>query len=106
MYKLKFSEYIFNDVESSVEYIKNNLKNPVASQRLKNEVKTAYKKIKLNPLIYPAVPIEHLGKKGFKFCMIKNYMLFFKVKKDENIVNIERFLYGPRDWITILGNMN
>ena len=102
MYKLKFSEYIYKDVESSVEYIKNVLKNPVASQRLKDEVK----KIKQNPLIYPSVPIENLEKKGFKFYIVKNYMLFFKVKKDENIVNIERFLYGPRDWITILGNIN
>ena len=105
MFKLKFSEYIYGDVESSVKYIKNDLKNPIASQRLKNEVVSAYKKIKLNPLIYPAVPIEYLAEKGFKFCVIKNYMLFFKVKMDEKIVNIERFLYGPRDWITILENM-
>jgi len=67
MYRLKFSEYIYKDVESSVEYIKNELNNPVASQRLKNEVKAAYKKIKLNPLIYPAVPIEHLEKKVLNF---------------------------------------
>jgi hypothetical protein len=38
--------------------------------------------------------------------MVKNYMLFFRVKKNEKIINVERFLYGPRDWINILENMD
>jgi plasmid stabilization system protein ParE len=106
MYYLKFSKFIYDDVESSVNYIKNELQNPIASQRLKNEIKKTYKKIKINPFIYPAVPVEHLAKKDFRFCLVKNYMLFFRVKKNENIINVERFLYGPRDWANILENMN
>jgi hypothetical protein len=35
--------------------------------------------------------------------MVKNYMLFYKVKQKD--INIERFLYGPRDWVNILENM-
>jgi hypothetical protein len=31
-------------------------------------------------------------------------MLFFKVKEKQ--INVERFLYGPRDWINVLKNMN
>ena len=93
MYELKFSNYI--------KYV---LQNPVAAQRLKDEVKKAYNKIKMNPFIYPAVPVEYLASKGYRFVNIKNYMLFFKVK--EKKINIERFLYGPRDWINILNNMN
>jgi hypothetical protein len=46
MYKLKLSNYIYEDVRSSINYIKNNLKNPVAAQRLKMEIKKTYKKIK------------------------------------------------------------
>ena len=108
MYKLKFSNYIYDDVESSINYIKNVLENPIAAQKLKKEVIKTYKKIKKNPLIYPKVPVEHLALKGFRFKMVKNYMLFFRVKdKDkEKEINVERFLYGPRDWITILENTN
>ncbi|MCL1928440.1 MAG: type II toxin-antitoxin system RelE/ParE family toxin [Treponema sp.] len=104
MFNVKFSNYLFEDVESSVNYIKYVLQNPVAAKRLKNEVQKAYKKIKENPLIYPLVPVEYLASKGYRFSMIKNYMLFFKVKEKQ--INIVRFLYGPRDWINILGNMN
>jgi len=34
MHKLKFSNYIYEDVESSINYIKNVLENPIAAKRL------------------------------------------------------------------------
>jgi len=104
MYKLKFSNFIYDDIESSFNYIKYVLQNPVAAQKLKDEIKKTYLKIKENPFVYPAVPIKHLALIGFRFTMVKNYMLFYKVK--EKVINAERFLYGPRDWINILENMN
>ena len=104
MYLLKFSNYIYEDIQSSVKYIKFNLQNPVAAQRLKREIKKAFRKIKENPFIYPAVPVEDLELKGYRFTMVKNYMLFFKVKEKQ--INIVRFLYGPRDWINIIKETN
>lgn len=105
MYKLKFSNFIYEDIESSVSYIKNDLQNTIAAQKLKKEIQKAYKKIKLTPLIYPLVPVEKLANKGFRFILVKNYMLFFRAKTEEKIINIERFLYGPRDWANILGDI-
>jgi plasmid stabilization system protein ParE len=104
MYKLKFSNYIYEDIQSSVKYIKYNLQNPVAAQRLKDEIKKTYIKIKESPFIYPTVPVEDLALKGYRFTMVKNYMLFFRVKEKQ--INIVRFLYGPRDWINILKETN
>ena len=95
---------MYEDVKSSVIYIKYVLQNPIAAQRLKDQVKKAYNKIRENPYIYPVVPVEYLAFKGYRFIKIKNYMLFFKV--NEKQINIERFLYGPRDWINLLRNMN
>jgi len=104
MYEIKFSNYLYEDVKSSVNYIKYILQNPAAARRLKNEVKKAYKKVKENPYAYPAAPVECLAQKGYRFIKIKNYLLFFKVREKQ--IYIERFLYGPRDWINIIGNMN
>ena len=104
MFKIKFSNYVYEDTESSINYIKFVLQNPIAAQKLKKEIKKAYRKIKENPFIYPSVPVEHLAARGYRFIMVMNYMLFFRVK--EKIINVERLLYGPRDWINILGNMN
>ena len=79
MYTLTFSKLFKEDVKSSVNYIKHTLQNPIAANKLKNEIKTVYKKIKEMPYIYPAVPNEYLGSMGFRFTMVKNYMLFYTV---------------------------
>jgi len=100
MYKLKLSEPFVEDVNISVNYIRNTLLEPVAAQRLKDEVKKAYKKIKEKPFIYPAVPDKYLAALGYRFKMIKNYMLFYIVEK--NVIKVSRFLHGHRDWMNIL----
>jgi plasmid stabilization system protein ParE len=100
MYKINFSKKFKNDVKSSVNYIKNTLQAPMASKNLKDEIKETYKKIRQTPFIYPVVPNEYLASMGFRFTMVKNYMLFYIVEERE--VNIIRFLYGRRDWINIL----
>jgi toxin ParE1/3/4 len=104
MYKLKFSYFYRDELMSAIKYIRQDLKNPIAANNLKEEVKKTYKKIKENPFIYPTVPDEHLASKGFRFTMVKNYILFYKVKEKQ--INIYRFLYGHRDWMNILGNEN
>jgi plasmid stabilization system protein ParE len=102
MYTLKFSYFYRNELRAAIEYIRQDLKNPIAAQRLKDEIKETYKKLKENPFLYPAVPDEYLASKGFRFIMVKNYMLFYKVKEKQ--INIDRFLYGHRDWMNLLYN--
>jgi len=102
MYKLKYSYFYRDELRSAIQYIRQDLKNPSAAQRLKDEAKKTYKKIKENPFLYPAVPDEYLASKGFRFVMVKNYMLFYKVKEKQ--INIDHFLYGHRDWMNLLNN--
>jgi plasmid stabilization system protein ParE len=103
MYTLKISDEFKEDVKSSVNYIKYVLQNPIAAKRLKDEVKIKYYKIYKNPYIYPAVPDDILASKGYRFTMVKNYMIFFKII--EKNIEIIRFIYGPRDWANILKGM-
>jgi len=104
MYTLKFSYFYLDELKSAIEYIRQDLQNPIAAQRLKDEVKETYIKLKENPFIYPSVPDEYLASKGFRFTMVKNYILFYKVKEKQ--INIDRFLYGHRDWMNILDDDN
>ena len=104
MYKLQLSKYYLEELKSAVYYIRHDLQNPIAANNLKEEVKKTYKKIKENPFLYPAVPDEYLASIGFRFAMVKNYLLFFKVKEKQ--INIDRFLYGHRDWMNILDDDN
>ena len=100
MFKINFAKHFKEDVQSSVNYIKNTLQAPVSAENLKIEIKKTYKNIKQNPFMYPVVPNGYLASMGFRFTMVKNYMLFYTV--EEKQVNITRLLYGRRDWINIL----
>jgi plasmid stabilization system protein ParE len=104
MYRIVFAKNFREDVKQSINYIKHTLQAPVAAERLKVEIKSTYKIIKETPFIYPIVPNEYLASIGFRFTMVKNYMLFYIV--EENQINVIRFLYGHRDWMTILNNTN
>jgi plasmid stabilization system protein ParE len=104
MYKLIFAKNFKEDVKSSVNYIKHTLQAPIAAERLKSEIKKTYKSIKDMPFIYPVVPNDYLASRGFRFTMVKNYMLFYIIEEKE--INMVRFLYGHRDWINILKNTN
>ncbi|MCL2186951.1 MAG: type II toxin-antitoxin system RelE/ParE family toxin [Treponema sp.] len=104
MYKLTYAQSYHEDVKSVVNYIKNSLQNPIAAQKLKDDLKTKNKKIKENPFMYPAVPDEFLASKGYRFAMVNNFMIFYKVKEKQ--IEVIRFLYGYRDWINIIGKEN
>jgi len=104
MYKLKYAQSYREDLKSVVSYIRDSLQNPIAAQKIKDDVKSKFIKIKENPFIYPAVPNEFLASKGYRLAIVNNFIIFYKVK--ENQIEVIRFLYGHRDWVNILGNEN
>jgi plasmid stabilization system protein ParE len=81
MYALFFSKNFKDDVQQSINYIKYALQAPVAAERLKEEIKRVYKNIKDTPFMYPVVPNDYLASMGFRFTMVKNYMLFYIVEE-------------------------
>ena len=54
------------------------------------------------PERYAVVDDEILSREGFRFIQIKNYLLFYVVRKETKTVVIQRFLYSRRDWMNIL----
>jgi len=100
MYKIKFSKDYEEDVMSSLNYIKHELKNPTAAKKLRDEIKKTNKRLKKNPFSYSAVPDEYLAAKSYRFAIVKNYIIFYIVQEKQ--IDVIRFLYGYRDWMNIL----
>jgi plasmid stabilization system protein ParE len=102
MYFLNITDIAEEDILSTVKYIANALKVPIAANNLLDEIEK-YKEILENtPNIYPFVPDEYLAEKGIKFVMIKNYMMFYTINEDGKRADVIRFLYGRRDWKNII----
>jgi len=54
------------------------------------------------PQRYPFVADERLAQMGYRKLSLKNYVVFYSIDEGNKVVDIERILYGRRDWLRIL----
>jgi mRNA-degrading endonuclease RelE of RelBE toxin-antitoxin system len=104
MFQLIFSETINHDIISSINYIKNTLKAPMAAANHVMELQKKYEKLKVNPFTRPLVQNKYLASKGIRSISVKNYMLIYTINEKTETVFLYRFMYCRRDWINILTN--
>jgi plasmid stabilization system protein ParE len=102
MYYVKITDTAEEYILSSVKYIADVLKAPMAANNLLDEIKKHEAILENTPEIFPHVPNEYLASIGFRFTRVKNYLIFYSVNEDEKTVDVHRVLYGHRDWINIL----
>jgi len=102
MYFVNITVVAETDILSVVKYIAEELKAPKAANNLLDEIEKHEVILGKTPYIYPRVPDEFLAKKGLRFVVIKNYLMFYSVDEDNKLVSVIRFLYGRRDWKNLL----
>jgi len=102
MFELRFSEKINNDIVSTLKYIAEVLEAPRAAENHYEELLETYEKLKENPFRRPLVQNRYLASNGIRSINVKNYVVIYKINKEQNIVLLYRFLYCRRDWINIL----
>ena len=102
MYKLIFSKLYKRDVDSSYDYIKENLEAPMAANNLIIEILEKLSKIKDNPNIRPLVHDKYLASLGYRLINVKNYMIFYIIDNDNKYIKVIRFLHNKRNWMNIL----
>jgi plasmid stabilization system protein ParE len=102
MYSLAYSKIIRNDIKSSYIYIKEKLESPMAAENLIIELINKLNYLKETPLTRSLVQDNYLASFEYRSIRIKNYVLYYIVDEEKNMVNIIRFLYNKRNWINIL----
>ena len=102
MYILKFSKLYDADVDSSYNYIRENLGAPMAAENLIREILKKLNAIKENPRIRPLVQDKYLASLGYRLISVKNYMIFYIIGEDDEHIKVIRFLYSKRNWINML----
>jgi plasmid stabilization system protein ParE len=101
-YSVNITDLAEDDILATVKYISSALKNPIAANNLLNEIERHEKILEEMPNIYPFVKDEYLSQKGIKYVTIKNYLMFYTIDENNQIVNVIRFLYGRMNWQIIL----
>jgi len=82
MYFLNITDIAEEDILSTVRYIANVLKAPMAANNLLDEIEKYEEILENTPNIYPFVSDEYLAKKGLRLVMVKNYIMFYTINED------------------------
>ena len=97
-YKLVFSSKFYNELEDILLYISNDLKNPIAANRLLNKVEKKIYEALENPLIYNTNITK--ANNIYYRVNIDNYSVFYTVEKQTMVVR--RIIYAKRNIREIL----
>lgn len=103
-YEVHITRAAENDLNEAADYIEFVLLNPQAADDLLNTVEETLPTLAQYAQRYALVDEPVLRAWGIRFVQIKNYLAFYTISEEEQKVYIVRFLYGKRNWISILKN--
>lgn len=101
-YRVDLSEPAENDLVMIVRYIASQLNSPISALNLLELLEKQMASLSKSPQRYSLVADERLSKLGYRKLPVKNYVVFFSIDEKSKVVDIERILYGRRDWMQIL----
>ena len=102
MYGLIFSKLFDDDIDSTYQYIKENLEAPMAAENLMKEVKQKLEYLKEKPTVRPIIKDELIAALNLRAIKVKNYVVYYSVNEKIQTIRLVRFLYNKSDWINIL----
>ena len=90
------------DIKSASSYIEFSLHNPSAADSLLDELDKEIRALEDNPFICSVIDDPILKPAGLRISIVRNYLLFYTVSNQEKTITLIRFLYGRRNWQSIL----
>lgn len=99
-YQIHITKTAERDLVGAADNIEFTLKNPSAADNLLDKAEEKISELSSFPEVHAVVDDPVLSAWGIRFTVINNYLAFFTILGDT--VYVIRFLYGKRDWISIL----
>lgn len=101
-YTIHYTETAAQDLNETADYIDHVLLNPSATSNLLDKLDEELMHLKEFPQAHAVVDDPFLKAQGIRFVVVNNYLAFYIIDESTHVVHIIRFLYGKRDWITVL----
>lgn len=101
-YNIIISQKAEKDIIEAADYIEFILHNPKAVDDLLDKVAEEIEKLSVMPAKFGIVDEPVLKAWGVRMFSVNNYFVFYRINEAANSVNIVRFLYGKRNWKSIL----
>ena len=98
MYKLSYLSNVFIELEQILSYIRYELDSPQAAENLLLAFQSATESLTQFPYANQAyIPLIDTGK-SYRRKIIKNYLLFYHVDEDEQVVTIVKIKHARQDY--------
>ena len=91
-----------HDIVEAADNIEFTLFNPAAADDLLDKTEEAINKLSSMPEKHALVDDPVLASWGIRMIVIENYLAFYVIDEGNKTVSIVRFLYGKRNWLSIL----
>ena len=102
IYKIEVSEPAENDLTDIVRYIASQLSAPISALNMMELLEEAMEGLSDMPQRCPLAADERLSQMGYRRLTVKNYVVFYSIDEKNKVVDVDRILYGRRDWLRIL----
>ena len=102
VYRVNITEHAENDLKEIVRYISAQLGAPTTAINMMRTIRKAVSKLEAGAFLHPLVRDDRLAAIGYRALIIKNYIAFYIINEKEKVVDVDRVLYGRRDWQTLI----
>ena len=102
VYEVNVTEPAENDLKDIAKYISSHLNAPTTALNMLQTIKTTIAELETMALAYPLVRDDRLAALGYRLLSVKNYIVFYIVNEKKRTVDVDRILYGRRDWRNLL----
>jgi len=96
-YNFKITDFFWEDFDSVMEYISNELYSPAAANRMAAKVDKLHGLIEENPFMFPLHHRELLASKGFRFVAVGNYIMLYRILEKTKTISIDGFVHGSQN---------
>ena len=100
--EISITEPAENDLRDIAKYIFSQLNAPTTALNMIQAIKAAIANSETTASAYPLVRDDRLAAIGYRLLTVKNYTVFYIVNEKEKAVDVDRILYGRRDWRNLL----
>lgn len=90
------------DIIRAADYIEFTLKNPTAAEHLLDVATEQINSLADLPEKFRLVDDPVLASWGVRFIIVNNYLAFYTIDKEKQMVIVVRFLYQKSNWNSIL----
>ena len=101
-YRVDISEPAENDLKDIIRYIASQLSAPESALNMMELLEEAMLSLSDMPQRCPLVSDERLSQMGYRKLIVKKYIVFFSIDEKNKVVDVERILFGRRNWLRFL----